>query len=405
MSENENMSNLSNNGKFLGYLILFFTAAFVLSSCRARPQKRKLYCDLGSSSTTQKETGIKVTTIAGCGSSDGEVAGMERQIGYYYDLERKGANELLLYSYRQEYLKVTIEDDGKASLTNFNIPNFGTSQKFNYMGADSSNLYIYQYSQDGNAIFSVDSNTLASTKLAGGNRSGLAFGPDGDKVEISARDEGSASSTDALYFIGADNYIMKVELTGTHAVSRVYGEHHNLDELVYITSSNKLLAIDNNNKTIIEVDLNNNNTMKIIAGGVKDSTDARSDDNADPLLATFRYPHSMALSPGGNIYISDRYPALVNLDPYFSSYANTFLIKKLAINNGVYGAVTTIVGTDCNDFNLQDTIVDENGHHNAREARLCSADDLVFDGNSLYLLDGNSLGRFIRKVEFLDATP
>ncbi len=401
MIKKEKMNNFSIKGNLIGYLILFFSVIFVISSCRVPPPQKKLSCELGTSSTTGVETGIKVITIAGCGSSEDATAGWERQINYSDGFVKKGANEFLLASVGQKKQKITIDANGKAIFADFSLPDF-PADGFSFKGADSNYIYVVEYSPRGRIFYSVDSTTLASTKLAGGNEGGSFYGPVGDMVQLS-NPRVATPAPDALYFI--DNYyVKKIELSGTYDVSYIaggpYTTHETVDgsgtavsfrelsDMLYIESSNKLIVLDSGKYIIREVDLNNKNYVKTIAGVASFPFTSGRDDNANPLLATFDWPRSIALSPSGNIYVADSY-----------------LIRKIAVNNGVYGAVTTVVGSARYVDIIKDTKANENGRHNARDAILYSTGDLVFDGNSLYFIDGNFLGSFIRKVEFLDATP
>ncbi len=397
MSKKEKMINFSIKGNLIGFLILFFTATFALSSCRD-PRGKQVYikCDLRTSSPTQKETGIKVSTILGCGTADATENEKEWDVDRITSFERKGENEFLLSSYRQTNQKITVDSEGKTRFADFILPNQGADEWTRFLGSDSNNFFILKPAPEGNTIHSVDAKTLASTKLIGGNREGSHFGSVGAGVVVSAP-VAAAAAADALYFID-DYYVMKIELSGTNPVSRVFGWIHRQEpgdgydshfswnpiDLLYM-ASNKLLVVDSSNNLIKEIDLNNNNSIKTIAG-VEGSQDGW-EDNVNPLLARFDWPRSIALSPGGDIYLAD---------------TGNCLIRKIAVNNGVYGAVTTVAGAGCSGNELKNTQADESGHHNAREAIFYSVRDLVFDGSILYMTDSFL---FIRKVEFLDATP
>ncbi len=328
----------------------------------------------------------KITTIAGGGNSTTATDATQSKLGSISNLVVK-EGKLFFNSDRDGTYKLQVLDLAANQLAlpaaySGLVP--GESPLV-LLTANAAKYYFWVFksiaSSGAFALYDATSG-LASNHLAGQKDAGSS--------RFEANDNGKLASfrlpsyqavlyndgtTNQLFFT-ENGIIRKVALSGIYPVSTV-----NASSSYYAgnlaLSGEKLIVTATFNSIIFEHDLKNNGSEKLIAGSTPGY------ENADkPEQAKLQNPAHIAISPSGNIYFS----------VFGVNTSIQRIIRKVAVSNGVYGAVTTAFGA------APDSTADN--------AELNYIYDLEFVGDNLYVVDAGDDGNVrIKKIEFINQTP
>ncbi len=349
-----------------------------------------------------KETGIKVSTVTTTSGAISKSANLIKpnkiNLGTgITSLYRKGENDYLI-TYSSKMMELTFTGD-KASLVQLPITNLPEPGTLKILDSASGKYYVvYEQLVGANLIpyIYLLSSTYAATKILGNGTIGLLEGPIGTSLPYYNSRGGVVIGGDL--YIGNKTAIRKMSLTAPYAVTKLAGGINStlvkdgIGTDARVNEPGNLLLAPNNKiifndyRTVRQIDIVTKE-VKTIAGTLKIGKMPifGHDDSPNPLTATFGSTASIARSPSGNIYVTE---------------LNYNYIRKIAGTNGVYGAVTTIVGSGAKG--RTDTVADKNMYHNPLLADLTKPGNLFFEGDTLFFIDN---ARVLRKVEFLDATP
>ncbi len=387
-------------------------AAFVIFAISA--------CGGSSSGGGSKATGIKVTTIAGGGTSTDatESNSLKLKLTDLESLVVKGPGELLIsknegYTGLVQSFNVSQGTINALAFTGLQVGVTATAPGVQIVGFYDDTYYMTSTKGE-YKLYTAPVATKAATWIAGGAASGNTDGA-GQSATFTSMGR-TARVGDLLYFVQSSTsnlyqLIRSVDLKAPYNVKTIAGGRvGHLDgsaavasfkypmDIVLIDADKKLLVVDSVNDLIRQIDLDSTDStgakpfnVTTFAGRRDPVTNVPIEgalDATSATMASFYFPQSIAKAPSGNLYIADT--------------ANR-LIRKIEFKDATYGAVSTIAGTGLEE--VKDNAPDSAGHYNGLRASFSSLTSLVFDGDLLYLIDGNGLNRSIRKIEFLDGAP
>ncbi len=340
-------------------------------------------CGGGGGSSASGST--KISTIAGGGNSTTATEATQAALGVFYSLVAK-EGKLHFNSDRDGTVKQQVLD---LATNQLELPGaysgLGSGEMpFTLLAVSPDKYYFWAYksiaSSGAYALYDATSG-LASNHLAGQKDIvSEDFAANEDGKSASFREPSSQAvlykdgTSDQLFFTDS-GIIRKVQLSGTYAVSTINASSRYYARSIAL-SGDKLLVAASPNSIIFEYDLKNNTAEKVTAGSTYGYENAEN-----PEQAKLKYPSNIITSLSGNIYFT----------VFGVAVDNQRIIRKLAVNNGVYGAVTTAFGA------APDSTADS--------AELYSIWDLEFVGNNLYVIDRDASEFRIKKIEFINQTP
>ncbi len=340
-------------------------------------------CGGGGGSSASGST--KINTIAGGGNSTTGTEATQAALGFLNNLVVKDGNFIFNAS-RDGAVKQLTLNLATNQLSDKAYSNIGAEESISYLISANDDKYYFWVTKSiassrAYALYDATSglvgNHIAGQKVAGSS----SFAPNDNGKLASFKDPKPQAvfykdgTTDQLFFID-DNKIRKVTLSGSYPTTTV-NDSPKYNPGSIALSGDKLIVTSTSSFIIFEHDLKNNTAEKVIAGS------SFGYENAEkPEQAMLKYPSNITISPSGNIYFS--VPGVKS--------ASQKIIRKLAVNNGVYGAVTTAFGA------APDSTADN--------AELSYIYDLEFIGNNLYVVDAGDDGNVrIKKIEFINQTP
>ncbi len=333
----------------------------------------------GSGGGSSASGSTKISTIAGGGDSTTATDATQATLGAIFNLVAKD-NRLLFNSVgitKQRALDLATNQLSAKDYSGINARENVSS----LLTSSSAKYYLWTFkSFGGYALYEVDSE-LHATHIAGKNDvSANNFIANENGKSASFRDPSyqavlyNDGTNDQLFFID-DSKIRKVTLSGSYPTTTV-NDSPKYNPGSIALSGEKLIVTDSSKPLIFEHALNDG-AEAIVAGSSQGYENAEN-----PLQAMLKTPSYIAISPSGNIYFSDSGVA----------DGNQRIIRKLAVNNGVYGAVTTAFGAAPGGT--------------ADSAELNIIYDLEFVGNNLFVIDtGADKKDRIKKIEFINQTP
>ncbi len=327
----------------------------------------------GSSATAS----TKITTIAGGGDSTTGTNPAQAKLGSVSNLVvREG--KLLFNANRDGTYKLQMLDVASNQLA---LPaaysNIGAGETILHLLAANDNKYYFTTFLKAYGLYEADS-TFAAKHIAGKNdapNSGFVENDRGLLTYINPSNHAviyNDGTNDLLFFID-NGKIRKVTLSGTYPTATVN------DDKTYFAwrmalNGDKLLATAQPNSIIFEYDLKTAK-QKLVAGVF--NSNGGYENAVNPLQAKLNNPYHIAISPSGNIYFT----------VYGVALDSQRIIRKVTVNNGVYGAVTTAFGAAPGST--------------ADSAELNNILDLEFVGDQLFLVDSDvDAVRRIKKIEF-----
>ncbi len=332
-------------------------------------------CGGGGGSSASGST--KITTIAGGGTSTTSTDPTQATLGSFINIVVKDGN-FLFNSDRDGTYKLQVLDLATNQLSAKSYSTITAGETLSELIWASADKYYFWTESKAQALYEADSDLMIK-HIAGKNDVAVINFIPNDKGKLASfrnptpqavlYNDGSA---DQLFFVD-DNKIRKVTLSGDYPTSTLSSKYYAWSLTL---KGDKLIVSTGSNHTIFEYNLKDS-TEAIVAGSSQGYANAEK-----PEQAMLKYPSNITNSPSGNIYFSVSGVADDNLR----------IIRKLAVNNGVYGAVTTAFGA------APDSTADNAG--------LTNILDLEFVGDFLFLLvnDDNSV-RSIKKIEFINQTP
>ncbi len=407
---------------------LLFTALviFAISACGGSSRKSLSKSNATGDATKDATSaiipsGIKVTTIAGGGDSTDATESdlLKLSFGYLGSLVVKGPGELLFSKDRALDGSVKSFNLTEGAITDLAFTGLQAGitnppEKSLQIIAFINDTYYISSTKAEYKLYSAPVATKQATWIVGGASSGNTDGA-GQNARFTNIDR-TAHTGDLLYFIQVSSStgyqsIRSVELNAPYNVKKIAGGNNgyadapaasasfnNLRDIVLIDNDKKLLVIDTTNNLVRQIDLLSTNqagaktydvsTFAGLRDSVTNAPIAGAQDATSATKASFSSPLSIAKAQSGNLYIADN---------------GNRLIRKIEFKDGVYGAVSTIAGSGVEE--VKDSSADSAGRYDARAADIQAAKNLVFDGNTLYFIDGSPTGNMIRKIEFLDGAP
>ncbi len=343
----------------------------------------------GGSSAGTGPGSTKITTIAGGGASTTATDATQATLGSVYTIVAKDG-KLLFNSDRDGTAKQQVLDLATNQLAlpaAYSGP--GSEERPSALfAARDAKYYFWVFksiaSSGAYALYEANSG-LVSTHIAGqkdtvgqgfvANDNGKSVSFTGPSFKAVLYQDKDATTSDQIFLIDSSK-IRKVILSGAYPTSTVNASSKYNARSITL-SGEKLIVSAPTDSIIFEYDLKNNGGEKLIAGSSLGYANAEK-----PEQAKLQYPNYIVTSPSGNIYFTDS----------GVTSANQRIIRKVAVNNGVYGAVTTAFGA------APDSTEDS--------AELNIIYDLEFVGNNLYVLDAGTDYKFrIKKIEFINQTP
>ena len=316
----------------------------------------------------------KISTVAGGGSSATTTNPTQANLGIFLNIVAR--DKSLIFNSARE---------GKAyKLQTLNLAtNQLATASYSGIAAGDAMLTLLSVSADNYYFLSstgllYEANSAFVAKHIAGKSDSLDSGfIDNEKGKLASFNLNPLADAAVLYqnqlFFVDENNVRKVTLSGDYPISTVIpGSDHAAGSLTL--KGDKLIITDLLNALIFEYDLKTGGIKNV--AGINDP--AGGYVNAEnPLQAKLSLPTNITTSPSGNIYftvwgVADIYQRI---------------IRKLAVNNGVYGAVTTAFGAAPGS--------------KADKTELNNILDLEFVDNNLYVLDHSNDGKFrIKKIEF-----
>ncbi len=340
----------------------------------------------GSSSAGTAPASTKITTIAGGGDSTTSTDPAQATLGLVFNLVARDGS-LLFNSDRDGTAKQQVLD---LATNQLKLPaaysGLGSGERPSSLlvaSADKYYFWVYKSFASSVAYALYDATSgLASNHIAGKNDAVSTAFATNDKGKLASFTKPSYQAVlykdgtaEQLFFTDSDK-IRKVTLSGDYPVNNVNASSRYNAGIIAL-SGDKLIVTAPSSSIIFEYDLKNNTGDKVIAGSTSGYENAEN-----PLQAKLKYPKYIVTSPAGNIYFT----------VHGVAYDNQRIIRKLAVSNGVYGAVTTAFGA------APDSTADN--------AELNNIYDLEFVGNNLYVIDtDDNLRDRIKKIEFINQTP
>ncbi len=327
----------------------------------------------------------KISTIAGGGSSTTTTDPTQATLGFAYNIVAKG-DGLVFTSTRDGTVKLQTLNLATNQLSTAAYSGIGAGENVSALLASSAAKYYLTANKTigtGKAYMIYEANSaLAAIHKAGKNdvaTTGFVENTNGLLGTFSfPRPHGviyNDGANDQLFFIDAYK-IRKVILSGNYPTSTVNAASTYESERIAL-KGDKLIVTAPSNSIIFEYDLKNTTGEKIIAGSSSGYLNAET-----PLQARINLPINITTSPAGNIYFT-----VAGV-----TGSGQKIVRKLAVNNGVYGAVTTTFGAEPGSA--------------ADSVEINSAYDIEFVGNNLYVLDSGADSTFrIKKIEFINQTP
>ncbi len=335
---------------------------------------------------------IKISTIAGGGNSATTTEATQAALGSLKSIVAKG-NSLLFSSSRGGSVKIQTLDLATNNLSNKAHTGLGTTEYMEHLLAASASKYYFLTfksvsSKKAYAIYEASSD-LAAARISGDNNvvnAGISDRTTGAYAVLGNPSSQAViyndGTNDLLYFIDTGR-IRKVTLSEGYSTLTV-DTILEFEAWRIALTGDKLIITNFGNSLIFEHDLKTGHE-KIIAGGLKNtdgSYKAGYQNAENPLQALLKYPLSIATSPSGNIYFTVQGVAS----------GSQKIIRKLAVNNGVYGAVSTVFGA------APDSTADS--------VEIENATDIKFVGNNLFVIDEGADDKArIKKIEFINQTP
>ncbi len=369
----------------------------------------------GSGGGGSKGTGIKVTTIAGGGDSSGADL-LKMKFDSLFFLVVKGPGELLFskgeydtglvqsFNLTQGTINALAFTGLQAGLTTTTAPGV-------QIVAFINDTYYITSTKAEFKLYSAPAATKAATWIAGGATSGKADGEGKSASFTNIRR--TARAGDLLYFVQVTNedaaqLVRSIELKAPYNVKTIAGGKNgyadgtagtalfsDTNDIILIDDDKKLLVLDNHLIRQIDLDATDSAGAKTYnvttLAGQRDGANAPvsgSQDATSPTKAGFNTLWSIAKAKSGNLYVADN---------------GNSLIRKIEFKDATYGAVSTIAGTGANE--VKDNTPDSAMHYNGLGASFIFPKSLVFDGDTLYFIDGDITNNWIRKIEFLDGAP
>ncbi len=329
----------------------------------------------------------KITTIAGGGDSTTSTDPAQATFGFLSNLVAKDES-LLFNSARDGTDKLLTLNLAANTLSSAAYSGIGTGETlYRLLAASADKYYFLTYktysTKNAFALYEANSELVAKHKAGNinlasssefvNNLNGLSARFIDPSTQAVLYNDGT---NDQLFFIDGGK-IRNVTLSGNYpTVTANQSSIYNSWGLTL--KGDKLIVTDLPNSVIFEHDIKTKDE-EVIAG-IEDPIEgfmAGYKNAEDPHQAKLRLPGFITTSPAGNIYFS----------VWGVKGTGQKIVRKLAVNNGVYGAVTTAFGA------APDSTADI--------ADLNYISDLEFVGNTLYLLDsGDNSKGLIKKIEF-----